>query len=133
MVPHFVLTPKCDPQLTITVPAENMERIGLRDIISAEEADRLLEIITGAEETTRWEPDSKRRQKAFEAVMKGADPVELAKMIRELLTQESSNTLGRFDKSLLPQAEKRLLSEIALAKGESYEELLDFVNQAYQS
>lgn len=129
---YFVLIPECDPKITIMVPVENANRIGLREIITTEEADQILSFITENKKTTDWDSDPKSRKKTYEAALKSSDPFTLAKMIKELLVQETTVVLSNFDKAILPKAEKRLFSEIALAKGLHFDDTLQMVNHAFQ-
>lgn len=129
---YFILIPESDPQITIMVPAQNANRIGLREIITSEKADQILSFLTESK-AADWDSDSKRRKKSYETALKSSDLFTLAKMIRELLAQEMTVVLNNFDKTILPKAEKRLFSEIALAKGLHFDDTLRMVCHAIQS
>jgi len=102
------------------IPVENASQIGLRKIISSKEADKILFFLANTE--VGWDNDHKNRKESYEAAMKSSDLLTLAKMIKELLVQEKQAALGNFEKEVLPKAQKRLFSEIALAKGVCFDD-----------
>ena len=117
---YFILIPECDPNTKIMVPVENVDKIGLREVISSKEADQILLFLANTE--VSWDSDHKQRKESYDAAMRGSDLLALAKMIKELLVQEKQASLGNFEKEALPRAQKRLFSEIALAKGVCFDE-----------
>ena len=112
---YFVMTPTCDPQTTILAPVDGLAKIGLRNLISAKEADRILSLFSA--QVAEWDSDSKKRQQAYQGTMKNGDLEDLARMINELLVYNKKSALSDFDKAMLPKAQKKLFSEIALVKG----------------
>jgi len=125
---YFILIPKTDPNTTILAPVENVEKIGLREIISEEKADQILSYITYAE--VDWVSDHAKRRNAYEATLKDGNLKSIAKMIKELTVHGQEATLNHCDKEILPKAQKRLYSEIALAKGIEVDSVLVLMNQA---
>lgn len=125
---YFVLTSACDPYTKILVPVEKAEQAGLRRIISSREADQILAFL--ADEKTSWDGDHKHRKQSYEATAKGTDLFALARMIKELLIQETKVVLGSFEKGLLPRVQKRLFSEIALAKGMGFQDTMSLARRA---
>ncbi|OJU16624.1 MAG: hypothetical protein BGN88_01250 [Clostridiales bacterium 43-6] len=130
---YFILIPESDPHTTVMVPVEKAEMIGIRDIITSETADQILSFLMRSEDKADWNSDSKSRKKTYETAMKGSDLFALAEMIRSLLVQESTVVLNNYDKAILPKAEKRLLSEIALAKGLCFDDTLSMVCHAIKA
>lgn len=126
---YFVLVPQIDPMTTILAPVENMQKIGYRDIMSEERADQLLAYFREATEVD-WVSDHAKRKRAYEEILKEGDLPEIARMIKELVMHESEANLNHCDKEMLPKAQKRLFSEIALAKGMDFEHVLDMANDA---
>lgn len=125
---YFVMVPKTDPQTTILAPVENMEKIGLRGIISEEQADQLLTYYTNVE--VDWVPDHSKRKQSYEEILKSGHLDSIAKMIKELTVHETEAPLNHSDKEMLPKARKKLFSEIALAKGVDYEHVLSMTGCA---
>ena len=119
---YFVLIPETDPQTTILAPLDNAEKIGLRAIISESEANKLIEYFSQLDVT--WESDHNKRKQTYESALRSGDLKEIAKMIKELLVHEAETSLNHSDREILPKAQKRLFSEIALAKGINFESVI---------
>jgi Transcriptional regulators, similar to M. xanthus CarD len=125
---YFVLVPKTEPNTTILAPVDNVERIGLRGIISEERADEILQYLLEAE--VDWVSDHTKRRQTYEETLKNGDLELIAKMIKELKVHESHSKLNHSDKELLPKAQKRLFSEIALAKDIAFDLAVGLAQQA---
>lgn len=110
---------------------DKTNQIGLRNIISLEEADDILEFLCDGE--VSWDSDAKQRKQSYGEAVKSPDLFTLAQMVKELLVQETKAVLGNFEKELLPKAQKRLFSEIALAKGQRFDETVRMACHAIQS
>lgn len=122
------MIPKTDPNTTILAPVENTDKIGLREIITREKANQILRYFSDVE--TEWIKDHTKRRNAYQATLKNGDLSSIAKMIKELLVRGAEAPLNHSDKEMLPQAQKRLFSEIALAKGINYDSALELVDTA---
>ncbi|MDR2932602.1 MAG: hypothetical protein LBV27_05785 [Oscillospiraceae bacterium] len=128
---YFVLVPACEPQTTILLPVERIDQSGVRALITATEAEQIMDFMCETE--AAWDCDHRNRKQSYEAVIKGPDLFALAKMIKELLVQETKTMLGSFEKGILPRAQKRLFSEIALAKGLCFDETVRLASRAIQA
>ena len=117
---YFLLIPASDPDTTILFPVENADQNGIRNIITAEEAEDVMKTLFETEAT--WDSDHKKRKQTYEAVAKGSDLFAIAAMIKDLLVQETRAVLGSFEKDILLKVKKRLFSEIALAKGLDFDD-----------
>lgn len=123
-----MLIPKTDPNTMILAPIENVEKIGIRKIISPEKANQILTYFSDLE--VEWVSDHTKRKSAYEATLRDGNLSSIAKMIKELVVRESEAPLNHSDKAILPRAQKRLFSEIALAKGINYDSALELVDLA---
>lgn len=122
---------ECDAKTTIMIPVDKVEQIGLRSIISLEVADNILAFLYDGKAT--WNSDAKNRKQSYAVAAKSPDLFMLARMIKELLVQQTKAVLSSFEKELLPKAQKRLFSEIALAKGLGFEDMVHMACLAIQS
>lgn len=120
------MIPENDPNTTILIPVDNVGQIGLRDLISMKEADRILSCFSTPE--TEWNSDSKKRRQIYEATMKSGDLEGMAKMINELLVHDKISALSNFEREILPRAQRKLFSEIALVKGVDMNSIINLVN-----
>ncbi|MGI6403422.1 MAG: CarD family transcriptional regulator [Oscillospiraceae bacterium] len=126
----YVLVPKSDPNTTILDPVEGIHKIGLQDIISAEEADEILAYVADVEPC--WIKENAKRKVEYAAILKEGSLNDVAKMIKELMLQAQRVSLNQSDRILLQNAKKKLFSVIALAKGMELEQVSGQMNEALQ-
>ena len=91
--------------LEIQVPAENVDMVGVRDIVDEDGLEEVLSVLRAPyiEEPTNWS----RRFKANQEKIATGDIVKVAEVVRELSTGE---------KRMLTKARGILTSELALAR-----------------
>ena len=114
--------------LTVRVPAENAEVVGVRDVVGQEGLDRVFEVLRAphTEEPTNWS----RRYKANLEKLASGDVNKVAEVVRDLWRREKDRGLSAGEKRMLAKARQILVSELALAEGtdeERAEVLLDEV------
>ncbi|MFN8126503.1 MAG: CarD family transcriptional regulator [Candidatus Nanopelagicales bacterium] len=114
--------------LTVRVPAENVDLVGVRDVVSSEGLDRVFEVLRQpyVEEPTNWS----RRYKANLEKLASGDVVKVAEVIRDLWRRERDRGLSAGEKRMLSKARSVLVSELALAENtneDKAEALLDEV------
>jgi len=100
--------------LTVRVPAENVDLVGVRDVVSSEGLDRVFEVLRQpyVEEPTNWS----RRYKANLEKLASGDVVKVAEVIRDLWRRERDRGLSAGEKRMLAKARAVLISELALAE-----------------
>ena len=108
------------------IPVDKAEKANLRDVISAEEADRVLEAFKeiGRDENDNWN----RRCRDNMTRIRGGDAFEVAFVVKSLMLRERERMLSTGERKMLTNARKILLSELSLAKNvaeEILEELLE--------
>jgi CarD family transcriptional regulator len=114
--------------LTVRVPAENAEVVGVRDVVGQDGLDRVFEVLRAphTEEPTNWS----RRYKANLEKLASGDVNKVAEVVRDLWRREKDRGLSAGEKRMLAKARQILVSELALAEGtdeERAEILLDEV------
>lgn len=125
---YLSLQPTTDSGTCIYAPLDSMNKMGLRRVISSQAADQLLKALSQTPAT--WIADHVQRKKAFESTLRAGDLLSIAKMVKDLLTQNADSKLNISDKDFLPRAEKKLFSEIALAKDICFDSAGSLVQQA---
>ena len=116
--------------MTVNVPADNAERVGLRKVIDEEAVKKVVKYLTsgGTEMPKNWN----RRFKHNRDKMKTGDIYELAEVVRNLAIREQDKGLSTGEKQMFTRAKKILASELmyALEMGEEQaEEHLDHLLQ----
>jgi CarD family transcriptional regulator len=101
--------------MTVNVPAENAERVGLRSVIDEEHIERVLDVLHG--DGTKMPKNWNRRFKYNRDKMKTGDIFELAEVVRNLSLRDSEKGLSTGEKQMFVKAKKILASELMYAKG----------------
>ena len=100
--------------LTIEVPAENVDLVGVRDVIGKEGLDRVFEVLRApfTEEPTNW----RRRYKANLEKLASGDVIKVSEVVRDLWRRDQDRGLSAGEKRMLAKARQILISELALAE-----------------
>jgi len=108
--------------MTVTVPADNAERVGLRKVIDEEAVKKVVKYLTsgGTEMPKNWN----RRYKHNRDKMKTGDIFETAEVVRNLSLRDGEKGLSTGEKQMYVKAKKILASELMYAKNLSEEDAL---------
>jgi CarD family transcriptional regulator len=100
--------------LVVRVPADNVDLVGVRDVVSSEGLDRVFEVLRQpyVEEPTNWS----RRYKANLEKLASGDVLKVAEVIRDLWRRDQDRGLSAGEKRMLSKARHVLISELALAE-----------------
>nr|BFF05389.1 CarD family transcriptional regulator [Brevibacterium otitidis] len=114
--------------LTIEVPAENCDLVGVRDVVGEEGLEKVFQVLRAdiSEEPSNWS----RRYKANLEKFQSGDVIKVAEVVRDLWRREQDRGLSTGEKRMLAKARQVLVSELALAEKKEEEEaeaLLDEV------
>jgi CarD family transcriptional regulator len=101
--------------MTVNVPAENAERVGLRKVIDEDMVVRVLDVLNG--DGTKMPKNWNRRFKHNRDKMKTGDIFELAEVVRNLSLRDQEKGLSTGEKQMFVKAKKILASELMYAKG----------------
>ena len=101
--------------LTVLVPAENADVVGVRDVVGQEGLDKVFEVLRAphTEEPTNWS----RRYKANGEKLASGDVNKVAEVVRDLWRRDRDRGLSAGEKRMLAKARQILVSELALAEG----------------
>ena len=100
--------------LTIEVPAENVDLVGVRDVVDEEGLKEVIAVLQAkdAEEASNWS----RRYKANLEKLASGDVIKVAEVVRDLWRREKDRGLSAGEKRMLAKARQILVSELALAE-----------------
>ena len=100
--------------LTVRVPADNAEYVGVRDVVNAAGLERVFDVLRApyTEEPTNWS----RRYKANLEKLASGDVIKVAEVVRDLWRREKDRGLSAGEKRMLAKARQILVSELALAE-----------------
>ena len=100
--------------LTVRVPAENVDLVGVRDVVDSAGLDRVFSVLRQpyTEEPTNWS----RRYKANLEKIASGDVIRVAEVVRDLYRRDLDRGLSAGEKRMLTRAKMILVSELALAE-----------------
>ncbi|MCT1910707.1 CarD family transcriptional regulator [Brachybacterium paraconglomeratum] len=100
--------------LTIEVPADNIDLVGVRDVVDKEGLDEVFEVLRQpyTEEPTNWS----RRYKANVEKLASGNVKKVAEVVRDLWRRDQDRGLSAGEKRMLAKARQILVSELALAE-----------------
>jgi CarD family transcriptional regulator len=101
--------------MTVNVPAENAEKVGLRSVIDEQMVEQVLDVLHGS--GTKMPKNWNRRFKHNRDKMKTGDIFELAEVVRNLSLRDQEKGLSTGEKQMFVKAKKILASELMYAKG----------------
>lgn len=106
--------------LTIEVPADNVDVVGVRDVVGVEGLKHVFEVLREphTEEPSNWS----RRYKANVEKIASGDVVKVAEVVRDLSRREAQRGLSTGEKRMLAKARQILESEVALAENATEDE-----------
>ncbi len=114
--------------MVVMIPVDHCEEIGVRPIIQPQEADALLEEMTGIEidMTQNWN----RRYRENMLRIKSGDLMEVARVVKGLMARDSEKGLSTGERKMLRSAKQILISEIVLSKSSDYDDVERQINTA---
>jgi len=99
--------------LTMKVPADNTEAVGLRDVIPADEVEDVYDVLRKKDARTplNWS----RRFKNHQEKLKSGDVYQVAEVVRNLTRRDNESGLSAGEKRMLADARRILVSELTFA------------------
>jgi CarD family transcriptional regulator len=99
--------------LTLAVPSDRAEEVGMRRPISSEDVEDLLQLLgkRDVREPANWS----RRFKNHQEKLKTGDVYQVAEVVRNLALRDASKGLSAGEKSMLERARVILASELSVA------------------
>ncbi|WKK71231.1 CarD family transcriptional regulator [Rathayibacter oskolensis] len=100
-------------ELTITLPVENAELVGVREIIDDAGVQAVYDVLRSdvAEEASNWS----RRFKANQEKMASGSVYRVSEVVRDLWRREQAGGVSAGEKRMLLKARQILVSELSLA------------------
>lgn len=116
--------------LTIEVPADNVDLVGVRDVVDDQGLQEVLDVMRAefTEEPTNWS----RRYKANLEKLASGDVIKVAEVVRDLWRRENDRGLSAGEKRMLAKARQVLESELALAKKVTEDEAVALLDKTLE-
>ncbi|GFN36557.1 CarD family transcriptional regulator [Tepidimicrobium xylanilyticum] len=117
--------------MKVMIPVDNVEEIGIREIIDAKELEKVIDILKG--DSTKMPQNWNRRYRANMEKIKSGDIFEIACVVRNLMLRDAEKTLSTGERKMLNSAKQMLVSEMVLATNFSQEETEKIIDEAVNS
>ena len=116
--------------MTVAVPADKLDDVGVRWPISADEVEDLFEVLRKRDvhEPANWS----RRFKNHQEKLKSGDVYQVAEIVRNLALRDRAKGLSAGEKTLCAKARSVLISELSFALDISEEDAVEKVDGALQ-
>ncbi len=107
--------------MSVMIPMDNAEKIGVREVISEKEADSFLEEFKKipAENDSNWN----KRYRENLMHIKSGDIMEIAGVVKSLMHRDKSHGLSTGERKMLAGAKQIIVSELVIAKKSSQKEI----------
>lgn len=114
--------------LVIRVPSDNLDLVGVRDVVDQEGLEKVFDVLRAehTEEPANWS----RRFKANMEKLHSGNVIKVSEVVRDLWRRDRDKGLSAGEKRMLAKARSILVAELALAEDvdeEKAESLLDEV------
>jgi len=121
-----------DNGMKVMVPANAAAAGALRSIMSAKEAEAVLDTMRAREVAVDVQPWS-RRFRAYTEMVQSGSPHEVAKVLRDMHRLKFDKDLSFGERHLLDRAKSLLMKELAFAKKVTEEKLAEEVASIFQA
>ena len=112
--------------MTVNVPVENAEQVGLRTVIDEDLVNTVVKALTAGE--SEMPKNWNRRFKHNRDKMKTGDIFELAEVVRNLSLRDHEKGLSTGEKQMFVKAKKILASELMYAKDMDEDEAAEWLD-----
>lgn len=114
--------------MLVMIPVDTSAEIGVRPIVDADEAEKILGSIPGLEieMTQNWN----KRYRENMLKIKSGNLLEVSAVVKGLMQRDKERGLSTGERKMLHSAKQILISEIVLSESASYEEVEERLNSA---
>ncbi|NLC69361.1 MAG: CarD family transcriptional regulator [Clostridiaceae bacterium] len=120
----------CMGDMRVMIPINNVESIGIREVIGANEVEKVLDLLRKQEAdiTDNWN----KRYRENMMKIKSGNIFEVAEVVKTLMLREKEKGLSTGEKKMLSNARQILISELVLAKGIDQSEIEDIIDSCFE-
>ena len=115
-------------EMKVLVPLGSMADVGIRDIKSPEEMDKVLEVLKDPAKE-KMPANWNRRYRFHQDKIKTGDLEEIAKVIKNLESLDREKALSTGERKILNTARQIILSEMVLVYDKSFDEVVELVDK----
>jgi CarD family transcriptional regulator len=116
-------------EMVVMIPVDSCDAIGVRPIVDPEAAESLLDMI-GSIETDMTQNWNRRYRENMQRIKSG-NLLEVAKVVKGLMSRDSEKGLSTGERKMLHSAKQILISELVLSQKKTYEEVEMRINAVF--
>ncbi|MGI6319239.1 MAG: CarD family transcriptional regulator [Firmicutes bacterium] len=115
--------------MKVMVPMDNVQKVGLRDVIEKSAVSEVFNILENGDETVNvnWN----RRYRANMDKIKSGSIFKVAEVVRSLLLRERKKGLSTGERRMLESAKQILVSELIMVQGIDRSEVMDNLERLF--
>ena len=112
--------------MKVMIPTKNVKGIGIRDVISEQDADKVFSILKS--ECSNSNKNWNKRYRENLIKIKSGNIYEVADVVKSLMLRDKEKGLSTGERKMLASAKQILVSELVLAKNMSANEIEELIN-----
>jgi len=116
--------------MKVMIPTDNVEEIGLRDVISREEVKKVIDVLKAPR--TKMSSNWSRRYRANMQKIRSGDIFEVAEVVRNLQLRDREKGLSTGERKMLSNAKQILISELVLADNLNEEQARELIDELFE-
>jgi len=121
---NFYVLRLLDADMTIMIPQDNAQAVGMRSLITPSEVPKILKLLKDKKKSKLKDQTWNRRQREYMEKIKTGSIYEIAEVLRELYLLKLGKDLSFGEKKVLDTARNLLIRELSLVQKTS-EELVE--------
>jgi len=114
----FLVMRVLDNDMTIMIPTDNIEKVGLRKLINSDQVDEIFQILHSKSVQIDGKTWNKRFREYSEKIKVGT-PTDIAEVMRDLMTLKNEKNLSFGEKKMLDNVKNLLSQEIAMVTNDN--------------
>ncbi|MDF2523000.1 MAG: CarD family transcriptional regulator [Clostridiales bacterium] len=118
-------------EMKIMIPINNVEEIGIREIINGTDVDKVFAILE--EQNINVNANWNKRYRENMIKIKSGNIYEVADVVRSLMLREKDKGLSTGERKMLNSAKQILVSELVLAKNSNQHEIEEIINMHFSA
>lgn len=116
--------------MKVMIPMDNVDQVGIREVIPSDEADKVVEFMSG--DTSKMPDNWNKRYRENMDKIKSGDIYAVADVVRNLMIRDREKGLSTAERKMLNIARQILISELVLAKGVDEKEIEELVDRVVE-
>ena len=129
---EFYILEVIDSDMTVLVPTDNAEIVGLRSVISKKQITKIYSILESTEtdsELQNGHTSWNKRYREYSDKLKSGDIFEVANVLRDINILQKNKDLSFGEKRIMDSARSLLVKEISIAKNSKEESVTEEIDK----